>query len=748
MYQYNGKTILIIGAGLLQVPVIKIANSIGLKTVVTDYNKEAPGMKIADYPVVVSTRDIDGTVRVIKDFNNKIKIDGVITVGTDASMTVSAVSNALGLTGIKFENAIAASNKIKMRERLKKNNVPIPDFYKCWSFSDLKEAAKNLGYPFVLKPSDNMGARGVMKIETDSILESAFLNAKNGSPSGELIAEEYMDGPELSIDALVYNNEVFITGVADRIIEREPFFIETGHVLPSALPEDLLADGIDVFKRGIKALGINPGAAKGDIKITKNGAKVGEIAARLSGGFMSAYTFPYASGVNVIHNAIDIALGYAPHNLIPTKNCYSIEQAIIPKPGIIKEITGIEEALAIEGVKDIFLHIGIGDEVVEPKSNVEKAGNFIVNRDSREEAWEVVRKVHETIKIKTVAKSEKFSWDEIRHIARERFNRSCFVCNICNGVECRGKIPGIGGIGNGKSFIRNYEDLQNIFILTKSIHSVKEPDTSVEFLGNKFRLPLMAAPIAGVDINLGGKIPELEYDTELIEGCREAGIIGFLGDGAPPNLYKIGLEALKYSTGHGGMIIKPRVNEGDILKRIKESNDIRIKFLGMDIDGAAFTTMKLNNQEVEPKTVDQLKKIIGKSNIPFIIKGVLTVDDAKNAIESGASAIVVSNHGGRITDNHPSSISILEKISNEYRDKIKIIVDGGIRSGEDIFKALALGADMVMIGRPFSTAVMGGGREGVKILVNKYLQELSNIMLLTGAGKIKDISREMVISRL
>ncbi|HOF01136.1 MAG TPA: alpha-hydroxy-acid oxidizing protein [Spirochaetota bacterium] len=747
MNDYHGKTILIIGAGLLQVPAIKTANSMGLTTVVTDYNKEAPGMKIADFPVVVSTRDIEGTVRVVKEFNNGRKIDGAITVGTDASMTVSAVANALGLPGIKYENAIAASNKIKMRERFREHNVAIPDFYKCWSFEDLKKASSLLGYPFVLKPADNMGARGVMKVESEANLENAFLNAKNGSPSGELIAEEYMDGPELSIDALIYDGEIFITGVADRIIEREPYFIETGHVLPSALPEEELNEGIEVFKKGIRALGIDIGAAKGDIKITKNGAKVGEIAARLSGGFMSAYTFPYATGINVIRNALDIALGYPPSSLVPTKKCFSIEQAIIPSPGIVKEILGVEEALAIEGVKNIFFHVKEGDEVVIPKSNVEKAGNFIVVRDTREEAWEVVRKVHKIINVVTTPKMDKVSWEEIRRGAREKFNRACFVCNICNGEECRGKVPGIGGIGNGDSFVRNFEDLRKVRIITKSIHDIKEADTEIDIFGIHLALPLIAAPIAGTDINLGGKISELEYGSELLAGCKDSGIIGLLGDGAPQNLYKIGVEAIKSADGHGGLIIKPRIDEKELNKRIDESNEINAKLFGMDVDGISMPTMDIHKQGVEPKTIVQLKKIIDKISVPFIIKGVMSVEDAESAVVAGASAIVVSNHGGRITENHPSSISVLENISKAVKGKIKVLFDGGVRSGEDIFKAIALGADAVLIGRPFATAVMGGGRDGVKILIDRYLKELKKIMILTGIKNINSITRDRVVCR-
>ncbi len=743
MNEYSGKSVLIIGAGLLQVPAIKAASEMGLTTVVTDYNDNAPGMKIADFPIIVSTKDIDGTVRKAKEFNAKHKIDGVITVGTDASMTVSAVANALKLPGIKFEDAEAASNKIKMRERLKQKKVPIPEFRKCWSLDELFTAASELSYPVVLKPADNMGARGVMKIENEMMLEKAYHNAKSASPSGELIVEEYMAGPELSIDALIYNSEIFITGIADRIIEREPYFIEIGHVMPSALDQALLDDAVRVFKLGIKALGLTIGAAKGDIKITKTGAKIGEIAARLSGGFMSAYTYPYSSGVNLIRNAIDISLGYKPSNLVPTRNHVAIERAIIPNPGIVKSIVGIDSAYSINGVKNVFVHVSIGDEVFEPKSNVEKPLNFIVVRENREEAWKTVEEVERVLAVVTDDK-QRVSFQEINHKARERFNRACYACVECNGVECKGKIPGMGGYGSGASFMRNCDDVRKVLINTRVIHNVKTVNTSSNFFGIDLKIPLLIAPITGADINLGGQISELEYDEELLHGAQLSGVFAFVGDGAQPYLYRTGLEALKEVEGYGGAIFKPRKNQTDIIKRIKEAEDINIRMVGLDIDAAAFLTMEMMGQAVSTKTVYELKEIISSTNLPFIVKGIMTVEDAHCAVEAGAKAIVISNHGGRITDSHSSSISMLSAIKKAVDSKCKIILDGGLRSGEDIFKAIALGADYCMIGRPFAVSIVGGGRDGVKILVDKYHYELKRIMILTGAEKISDISENMV----
>lgn len=745
MIDYTDKTLLIIGAGLLQVPAIKIASECGLTTVVSDYNENAPGMKIADYPVIISTRDIEGTVREMKKFNAKRKIDGVITVGTDASMTVAAVSNALNLPGIKFENAEAASNKIKMRERLKANNVPVPDFRKIWSYDELLNALKVLKLPLVIKPSDNMGARGVMKIESFEMAEKAFYHAKEGSPSGELIVEEYMKGDELSIDALVYKGEIHITGIADRLIEGEPYFIEKGHVMPSSKDENVLSDAVSVFKAGIKALGIDMGAAKGDIKITESGAKIGEIAARLSGGFMSAYTYPYSSGVNLIKNAIDIALGIEPSNLIPTKNWVSIEKAVIPLPGKLKEIRGLEEAHSIHGVKNIFINNEIGDDIKEPRSNVEKPLNFIIVRETREAAWECVKEVERTIEVVTDNYYE-LTWPEIEKNARKKFNRMCFVCPVCNGKECRGLIPGMGGIGRGNSFVRNYDDLQGITIVTSTINSSENVDMSCDFFGHRLDIPLLAAPITGCDINLGGQIAELEYDESVIEGCKKSGIMGFTGDGAQSYLFRIGLQALKESGNHGGIIYKPRSSDSDLKLRFETAMSQGVPFIGVDIDAAAFVTMELMGQKVGPMTLERLCELREMVSSVFIIKGVMSTKDAELAVSCGADAIVVSNHGGRITDNHSSSISVLKSIADVVDKKCRIIFDGGVRSGEDIYKAIAHGADYVMVGRPFSIAALGGGVKGVQLLVERYKKELSRIMMLTNCKSIKDINPGLINS--
>jgi biotin carboxylase len=397
------QTLLIVGAGRLQVPVIKKAKEMGLHVVVTDYSALAPGLTLADDRIIISTRDIDGSVREARRYHREIRqINGVVTVGTDASMTVAAVANALGLPGIRFINAEAASNKLKMRSRLHAHGVACPDYGECWTLEDALVHFIRLGQvPVVLKPSDNMGSRGVSRADDEAGVRAAFAFAKDATPSGEVIIEHYMEGPELSIDALVYDGEIHITGIADRLIARPPWFVETGHIMPSSLPDEMQEDAIRVFIAGIRALGIEMGAAKGDIKVTPSGAKVGEIAARLSGGFMSAYTYPYSSGVDLMANVIRIALGQPPRGLDQRYSRVSMESAIIPPPGRVTAIHGLDEALSIRGVKHVFLNVDIGDVVVTPRSNVEKAGHIIAVGENRDEALKIIEAAQAAIRIET-----------------------------------------------------------------------------------------------------------------------------------------------------------------------------------------------------------------------------------------------------------------------------------------------------------------------------------------------------------
>ncbi|QPJ66263.1 MAG: ATP-grasp domain-containing protein [Candidatus Nitrohelix vancouverensis] len=743
MKSHRPKHLLIIGGGPFQVPAIKTAKAMGLKVAVSDYNEDAEGMLLADFSIPVSTRNINLTVNAAKQFHKTCALDGVMTVGTDASQTVAAVADALNLPGIPFEVAERATDKIKMRQRLKEAGVSVPDFRPVWNLEEGRRAIKEMGLPLVIKPCDNMGARGVKKLTALEELPVAFREAKEASISGKLVIEEYMEGPELSLDALVFNDQIVVTGVADRIIERSPYFVEVGHTMPSVLPEADRKAAEEIFKSAIRAIGINIGAAKGDIKITSDGAKVVEIAARLSGGWMSTYTYPLATGVNLIKAAIQIAIGETPDQLEPKKTLFSAERALIPQSGKILSIQGVEEARRIKGVKEIILMKEAGDTVEDIKSNLGKTGYVISVGKTREEAIRVNDEARACIRIEVGAEA-KLSWDAIRNNARKKFYVACKACVVCDGAECAGKVPGIGGIGSGESFTENLRALARYKINLRTIHNVKKPDLSIQLFGQRLSFPVLAAPITGMETNLAGGMDEREYADAVLNGCLGCGTLGMVGDGASPQKYLIGLEAIRKCGGLGIPIFKPREYNMDIVKRFKAAEDAGAIAVGIDIDAASFKTMALKSQRVAPKTVDELQELKSHLSVPFILKGIMNVETALAAIEAGADAIVVSNHGGRVMDTMPGTAEVLPEISSAVAGRVKVIVDGGIREGVDILKMLALGADAVMIGRPVCIAAFGAGQEGVEFYLNQKRDELNKAMILTGCARADQVDASVI----
>ena len=320
----------------------------------------------------------------------------------------------------------------------------------------------------------------------------------------------------------------------------------------------------------------------------------------------------------------------------------------------------------------------------------------------------------------------------------------CKVCPVCNGVACAGEVPGMGGSLTGSTFKSNVEDLSKIKLKLKTIHNAKKPDLKFNFFSTVLDFPVIAAPITGTVFNMGGALSEKEYIQSVINGSLAAGTIAMTGDSADLALYEEGISALKKVNGKGVPIIKPRDNK-DVIKNIKRAESVNSLSVGMDIDGAGLVTMALKGQPVGPKTVEELKEIVSSTNLPFIIKGIMTVEEAKLAVEVGAKAIVVSNHGGRVLDHCQSTAKVLPEISSAVKGKTLILADGGIRTGVDVFKMIALGADGVLIGRPIIVGAFGGYEEGVSLILNKMKNELYQTMILTGSQNLASINSSKII---
>lgn len=327
---------------------------------------------------------------------------------------------------------------------------------------------------------------------------------------------------------------------------------------------------------------------------------------------------------------------------------------------------------------------------------------------------------------------------ELRERARAKFNKYCRVCPVCNGVACAGEVPGMGGAGTGAAFKANVEALEAVKLNLRTIHGAKNPDVTLELFGVQLETPVLGAPMTGSAFNMGGALTELEFVQSIVSGCRMAGSLGMTGDTADPAMFAAGLEAIAKEQGRGITFIKPR-SQDEIIKRIREVERTGAVAVGVDVDGAGLVTMAIKGQPVGPKTKEELKEIVESTELPFIIKGIMTVDEAVTAAEIGAAAIVVSNHGGRVLDHTPGTADVLSEIADEVRGELIVLVDGGIRSGADVLKLLALGADAVLVGRPLAIGAYGAGSEGVKLVVDTMTRELTAAMILTGCGTLADI---------
>ena len=402
--------VLILGAGFMQKPAIESAKSLGYNTIVFDGNNSACCKNICDEFYHIDLKNTDAIVAKAVEIHAKSPLQAVFTAGTDFSFAVASVAKACNLQSHSVDAAKNASDKILMRSCFSKYDVPSPEFIefsKNTTQDELNRFVEKQGFPIVVKPCDNMGGRGCRLVRTHDELQTAIKDAINQSKTSRAIIEQYMHGPEFSIDALVANNEVTVTGFADRHIYFPPYFIEMGHSMPTNIDAENYNALIKTFVAGIKALGLTHGAAKADIKLTKNGPMIGEIAGRLSGGYMSGWTFPLASGLNLTKQALLLALGKEPVELLAnrteiknlstdfrvydyacTKHC--IERAWLSIPGTIKR-SSVEE-----NIENLILPRLFPNDIAHfPTNNVEKAGNIIMTANSREEAE---KSVHDFIK--------------------------------------------------------------------------------------------------------------------------------------------------------------------------------------------------------------------------------------------------------------------------------------------------------------------------------------------------------------
>jgi len=330
------KTLVLIGAGVESVAIIRRAKAMGLRTVVVDGNPQAPGFAAADVRVVQSTYDADGVVEALQDVG---PLDGVLCAATDTPVTAASVAAAFSLPGLPVSVAALGADKIKMKRWLIAAGIPTARGARVDSVESLEFVWMNMRGDAVVKPADSRGARGVLRLSAEVDTEWAFKTAAAESPSGQVLVEEWLEGPQQSTEALLLSDGTSLSLMLDRnysrLAEFAPFIIEDGADGPTRLPPEQADQVQGLFVRAARSVvGRHPCTVKGDMVLTPEGPKVIELALRLSGGYSCTEMFPRMTGIDFVGAAIRLALGedVKPEEVQPTRHRGVAIRYVIP-PG-------------------------------------------------------------------------------------------------------------------------------------------------------------------------------------------------------------------------------------------------------------------------------------------------------------------------------------------------------------------------------------------------------------------------------
>lgn len=397
------KKIMILGASILQLPAIEEARKMGIDVIAVDMNPNAIGFEVEGVTKeIISTIDINEVLLAAKSH----KVDGIMTLASDMPMrTVAVVAKEMGLVGITEETALKATNKVIMRETLKVHGVPIPKFYRIKNRDDYSKAIEYFRIKqlkCIVKPADNSGSRGVDLISdftNKERINEAFEYSKQYSRGGEIIVEEYMEGPEVSVETLSVDGTCHVVQITDKLTTGAPYFVEMGHNEPSMLNQDIQESIAKIACDAVKAIGIQNGPSHTEIKVTKEGPKIVELGARLGGDNITTHLVPLSTGVNLVECCIRVALGEKPDYNSKIKKASAIRY-LKTEAGIISTISGIDDAMKINGVCQISIVRQPGECVGEIKSSVDRVGFVIAQADTSAQAIEICEQAIKKIKVK------------------------------------------------------------------------------------------------------------------------------------------------------------------------------------------------------------------------------------------------------------------------------------------------------------------------------------------------------------
>ena len=387
--------LLIIGASILQLPAIRKAKEMGYQVGVVDYNPKAVGIPFADEYFNVSTIDENSIVEVAQMYEP----DGIMTLATDMPMrAVAKACEVCGLPGISYETAIKATDKGEMIKAFEAAGVEHPWYYIVSDQNSFHPILDKVSYPCIIKPTDNAGSRGVVLCYSREELEREYGTAQAESRKGSVIIEEYLQGPELSVEVMTVNGIPYVLQITDKKTTGAPHFVEMGHSQPTRQSLENQEKIKDLASRAVKAVGITTGPAHVEIILTETGPKMVELGARMGGDCITTHLVPLSTGIDMVGNVIKLACGKNV-DILSKMNKGAAIQYFKECCGTIKKITGIEEARKIPGVQEISIVHHVGETIGEICNSSDRIGFVITQAETAEEASDISIRAVEKIKI-------------------------------------------------------------------------------------------------------------------------------------------------------------------------------------------------------------------------------------------------------------------------------------------------------------------------------------------------------------
>lgn len=388
------KRLLILGASEFQIPLLLQAKKMDIYTCVVDINENAKGFLYADEYRVCSIKDVEGIYSIAIGF----KPDGISAGMCDVAVrTTAEICERLGLPGLAPNVARTASDKFLMIEAFKKSGVPHPFYMYVNSVEDLEKIERNIPIPAISKPVDMAGSRGINYIESLEQLDEAVKKSMSCSDTGKVLLEEYMSGPEVSVEIVVKEKQPYVLQITDKLTSGRPHFMELGHSQPSKLSEFAKKEISNVACAAVKSLSLDNCIVHAEIIITQEGPKMVELGARMGGDAIHQYLIEYSTGINLQEVAINIALGYEFNIPVQTINLGSAIRFIESQPGKVKSVICSNNFES--KVKRVEIFCKVGDKFFEAKDNSGRFGYVIAQAETSDEAISICERTIQSISI-------------------------------------------------------------------------------------------------------------------------------------------------------------------------------------------------------------------------------------------------------------------------------------------------------------------------------------------------------------